>query len=310
MNKTAISWTDMSWNPCRGCSRVSEGCRHCYAELMAARFSEPGLWGHGFAEMTQHGPRWTGRVEPIPSKLDEPLRLRKPQRIFVNSTSDLFHEALPFKDIAAVYNVMAAADRHQFQVLTKRPERRLEFFRWLSDEMSWPHLGDALRVSMEVEWPLPNVWEGTSIEDQKTADERIPLLLQTPAAVRFVSYEPALGPVVFDEEWLSGENVGESRYACDEETSVGYPESCRNFPGCVGCEPRPTGPFVPGLDLVIVGGESGRGARPCDIEWIRSVADQCREAGVPVWVKQDNGPRPGMQGRIPDDLWALKELPR
>lgn len=271
MAKTSISWTEFSWNPVRGCTRVSPGCVNCYAERMAARFSDPGMWGHGFARMTPQGPRWTGRVELVPEKLDEPLRLRKPQRIFVNSTSDLFHEALSFEDIARVYGVMTCAQQHTFQVLTKRPARRLEFHAWReahreqADELEF-----YAALACEIpRWPLPNVWEGTSVEDQKTADERVPLLLKTPAAVRFVSYEPALGPV--DIPWL--------RAGADADA----------------------------IDLVIVGGASGPGAQPCDVAWIRSVVRQCREAGVACFVKQ-LGARPFVvEGSDASRWWASSD---
>lgn len=243
MSATSIEWTDATWNPVRGCSRVSEGCRNCYAERIAARFAKPGMTFHGFARDYDqaHLPKpalrvgWTGRVELIPSKLIEPLGWRKPRRVFVNSMSDLFHEALSFADIERVYDVMLQAERHTFQVLTKRPERMLKFVRdrWLGTGSDLP----------------ANVWLGVSVEDQATADERIPLLLKTPAAVRFVSYEPALAGVDF-RPWL--------------------------------------GPVHPHaiLDWLIVGGESGPGARPFDVTWARSAVRECREAGVPAFVKQ------------------------
>ncbi len=185
MSKTKIEWTEHVWNCVRGCSRVSEGCRNCYAERMAAR-GLPGMrsptTGESFAVMTPSGPQWTGRVELIESMLEVPLRRKKPTVYFVNSTSDLFHEALPDKAIDRVFAVMALCPEHTFLVLTKRPERMREYI------TCWG-------------WTLPNVWPGVSCEDQATADARIPLLLQTPAAVRFLSYEPALGPVDLTQ-WL------------------------------------------------------------------------------------------------------------
>ena len=219
-DKTSIEWTTgpdgspgATWNPVRGCSRVSEGCRNCYAERVAARFSKPGQPFHGFAKVV--APRdyldrvggrrdgWTGRVELVPDKLDEPLRWRKPRRIFVNSMSDLFHESLSDDAIERVFGVMALAQHHTFLVLTKRADRMLDWCRKFmqlrahlidTDERSF---GDK-RWEYGVEFPgvpLPNVWLGVSVEDQETADERIPLLLETPAAVRFVSCEPLLGPL-------------------------------------------------------------------------------------------------------------------
>jgi protein gp37 len=215
---------------------------------MAAR-NLPGMrsptTGKPFAAPTSAGPRWTGEVEVISSKLDDPLRWEKPSRVFVNSMSDLFHEGLSDIDIAAVFGVMADARRHTFQVLTKRPARMLA---WFSSEgarnceVNSRDVAESLE-EWTFEWSLPNVWLGVSVEDQATADERIPLLLQTPAAVRFVSYEPALGPVDFAGNELA-------------------------------------------LDWIIVGGESGPGARPFRLEWMRSAVRQCREAGVAAFCKQ------------------------
>lgn len=282
---TSIEWTDATWNPVRGCSRVSEGCRNCYAERQAARFRGDGDPFHGFAYSDKAGPHWTGRVELIPSKLDEPLRWRKPRRIFVNSMSDLFHESLPDEAIAAVFGVMAACPQHTFQVLTKRPKRMLRWFEWLldlpfgADRMLYAaahELGDGseedeqvqvdrLRelsetVAADLAWPLHNVWLGVSVEDQASFDERILHLVSTPAALRFISYEPALGPLDC------------SLPVAPMATPLLRPSDPKNGPGCV--------------HWLIVGGESGPGARPFDLAWARSAVAQCREAGVPVFVKQ------------------------
>jgi protein gp37 len=251
---TGIEWTDATWNPVRGCSRVSEGCRNCYAERTAARFSKSDLENnnngdqpfHGFVTRVNGHPAWTGKVELVEKHLHDPLHWKKPRRIFVNSMSDLFHEALLDTDIIAVFRVMGACPQHTFQVLTKRPERMLE----LLSQRRWRDLGQGYFAPLirnegcdgDARY-LPNVWLGVSVEDQATADERIPLLLQTPAAVRFVSYEPALGPVYL-------------------------------LPVCTG------------LDWVIVGGESGPGARPFDLKWARSTIEQCKAAGVACFVKQ------------------------
>ena len=226
MSKSSIPWCDATWNPVRGCSRVSPGCVNCYAERMAAR-NLPAMrsptTGEPFAIMKPSGPHWTGKVELIESKLEEPLHWRKPRRVFVNSMSDLFHESLPFESVALVYAAIYSAGRagpaeHTYQILTKRPARRLAFFAWLAKEAHrchWPipdflstqfgagpsalrHDGRAYPAPYYSAWPHPHIWEGVSAEDQPTADERIPLLLQTPAAVRFVSYEPALAAVDFE----------------------------------------------------------------------------------------------------------------
>jgi protein gp37 len=266
---TGIAWTDATWNPLRGCSRVSEGCRFCYAEGVAARFSGPGLPYEGLARSTPQGPRWTGKIRLVPEVLDQPLRWRRPRRIFVNSMSDLFHEDVPFAFIDRVFAVMALSYWHTFQVLTKRPARLREY-------LSHTHgpgnvLARVLHHAREIEkprgyvhpdslgWPYRNVWLGVSVEDQRAADERIPELLATPAAVRFLSCEPLLGPV--------NPCAVPDRKTRPAEFSTRY---------------TPLGD----LDWVIVGGESGRGARRMEEAWARSLVEQYRVAGVPVFVKQ------------------------
>lgn len=241
-----IAWTDESWNPVRGCSRVSEGCRHCYAEVRAARFSGPGLPYEGLATYVAGEARWTGTLTLVSEKLVEPLSWRRPRRVFVNSMSDLFHEGLSDEQIAEVFGVMYAClgRGHAFQILTKRAYRLPCALAAVRE-----HLGTRV-------WPLPNVWLGVSVEDQRAADERIPLLLQTPAAVRWVSYEPALGPVDF-RPWLH---------------RVGL-----HMDGTHDTER---------LDWIVVGGESGPRARPLDLAWVRATIARCRAAGVPVFVKQ------------------------
>lgn len=276
-DRTGIEWTDASWNPLRGCSRVSEGCRHCYAEQVAARFSGPGQPYEGLA--TRGPARWTGKVRLVEEHLADPLRWTKPRRIFVNSMSDLFHESVPDEWIDRVFAVMALAPQHTFQVLTKRPERMRaylspSFLRYGSIIAAASRLRDAaprlcrIGISNPTVVHFPNVWLGVSVEDQRTADERIPLLLQTPAAVRFVSYEPALGPVNFDR-CLPGPGPTERASALIR------------WSGTSPCSAPSTG-----LDWIIVGGESGPGARPLDVVWIDETERQCRAAGVPLFVKQ------------------------
>ena len=227
MSKTSIEWTDRTWNPTRGCSRVSPGCVNCYAERLAHRFQ--GQWikdgpGMKFVQITNGHPQWTGKVELIESKLTEPLHWRKPARIFVNSMSDLFHEALPDEAIDRVFAVMALCPQHTFQVLTKRPERMRDYLQpGFQQQRVMDHcykFTASVRGFMPRlgRYPLPNVWLGVSVENQATADERIPLLLQTPAALRFVSYEPALGPVDFGD--YLGHLIGcdAAGYSLDGET--------------------------------------------------------------------------------------------
>lgn len=255
-----IEWTDRSdWNPIRGCTRVSEGCRNCYAERIAARFSGPGQPFHGVAKRTDSGPRWTGNIKLIEERLDLPLRWRKPARIFVNSTYDLFHPAAPDEWIDQVFAVMALAPQHTFQILTKRPARMLDWFQsnpyerilGLADiiRASRPHLC-SVGISDPNITPWPNVWLGVSVEDQATTDERIPLLLQTPAAVRFISAEPLLGPIGLARHFPHVHGMRNDRF------------------------------------WVIAGGESGPGARPSHIDWFRSLRDQCQAAGVAFFFKQ------------------------
>ena len=281
MGTTSIEWADATWNVVTGCTKVSPGCKNCYAEKIAKRF-----WGERkFSDVRCH-----------PDRLDQPLHWKKPSRIFVNSMSDLFHEALSNEQIAKVFNVIRRCYNerggHRFIILTKRPGRMVELLprlrfcsagagrTYFADS---PHAGNyPLAAGHRGATGLTNVWLGVSCENQETADERIPLLLQTPAAHRFVSLEPLLGPIDLNTVDALGLRQDGAAW-----TDFGA-SSC--------------------LDWVIVGAESGPGARPCNVDWIRSIVEQCREAQVPVFVKQDFGPRPGKQGRIPNDLW-IKEFP-
>lgn len=231
--KTKIQWTDRTWNPVMGCSRVSPGCLNCYAEKIAARFSKEGLPFHLFAEQFPR-PHWTGRVEVNETALVEPLRWRSPARVFVNSMSDLFHEGLHDDSIVRVFRVMQRCPHLTFQVLTKRALR----------------MSDVVPYVRDLVGPLDNVWLGVSVENQAAADERIPLLIDTPAAVRFVSYEPALGAI----DW----------YQCGALEAAGDGS----------------------LHWIIVGGESGRGARPFLVDWARHTLEQFRGSPCAVFVKQ------------------------
>lgn len=238
-DKTGIQWTDATWNPVTGCTKVSAGCDNCYAETLAERFR--GTPGHYFERGFD--------VQLRPDKLDLPLRWRKPRRIFVNSMSDLFHDSVPEDYIANVFGVMARAQHHTFQLLTKRHARMRSL---LNSGEFWAgvshHAGTYL-----VDTPLlPNVWLGVSAENQQWADIRIPALLDTPAAIRFVSAEPLLGPVDL------------SRFLADDDAKFDTPP----------------------LNWVIAGGESGRGARPMHPDWARSLRDQCQAAGVAFHFKQ------------------------
>jgi protein gp37 len=226
--KTTIEWTDRTWNPVTGCTKISPGCAHCYAERITERFHGAG----SFEKVVLH-----------PDRLEEPLSWRAPQRVFVNSMSDLFHDDVPGDFIDHVWTVMREAPQHTFQILTKRAERMLKLMR------HYP--------------PLSNVWLGVSVENQHFADERIELLMQTPAAVKFISAEPLLGHIFLQNHFLLG---------------------------------------IDGLDWVICGGESGPGARPMDSDWVRSLRDQCTAAGVPFFFKQWGGRNKKVTGRELDGL--------
>jgi protein gp37 len=236
------------WNPVTGCAKISAGCKHCYAERIAARF-----WGERkFTDVLTHADR-----------LDIPFHWKKPRRVFVNSMSDLFHKDVPDSFLPEVFAAMTIAQQHTFMILTKRPDRMAEV---LQDGIFTEAVGEAIEAiagrlnpciahrADEIldgdHWPLPNVWLGVSAEDQKTADERIPYLLQTPAAVRFVSCEPLLGPVQMSPQWMYNDHGWET------------------------------------LDWVIAGGESGPGARPMHPQWAKSIKDQCQAADVPFFFKQ------------------------
>lgn len=251
---SAIEWTDATWNPVRGCSIVSPGCTNCYAMKQAHRFSGPGKPYAGLTKMTKGGPVWTGKVTLHPELLDWPLHRRKPSRIFVNSMSDLFHEDVPDDFIDQVFENMGACDDlgrgHIFQVLTKRAVRMQNYMNTRAHR-AW----NLRRIDREA-FPPRNVWLGVSVEDQVRADERIPLLLRTPAAVRWISAEPLLGPISFEGCWVE--------YA----------------------DPAIHENWLERLNWVVVGGESGPGARSFDIAWARSLRDQCKAVGVPFFLKQ------------------------
>ena len=267
---SGIEWTDVTWNPVRGCSRVSAGCENCYAEKQAHRFNGVGQPYEGLTN--RHG-AWAGKIKLVPEKLDQPLRWRTPRRVFVNSMSDLFHEAVPEGFIARVFHTMARTPQHTYQILTKRPGRMREVVPRVRAlvERGWPQEPPRHWYHAPARPAWGHVWLGVSVEDQATADERIPVLLGTPAAVRFVSYEPALGPISFVDQLYS---------------SVQATGKFRARKGRRQIQLTHAGRLEPGIDWMIVGGESGPGARPCDVQWIRSAVQQCRDSSTPVFVKQ------------------------
>jgi protein gp37 len=273
VGKTSIEWTDASWNPIVGCTEVSPGCANCYAARLASTrlrnlpdyaglasirtAPEP---GRGFIGRTAK-PRWTGKVRFLQERLEEPLHWKKPRRIFVCDMGDLFHEDVDIDHIVKVLDVIDKCPQHTFQILTKRADRMNGVMRHYPTK--------------------PNVWMGTSVENQAMADKRIPLLLDTPAAVRFLSCEPLLGPV---------EIYGQLSRPCTCALKNSLADYDRHAPIC---------PVRRRIDWIICGGESGPHARAMHPEWARSLRDQCQAAGVPFFFKQwgewapcDNFPDP------------------
>ena len=274
-DKSAIEWTEASWNPIGGCSVISPGCQRCYAMRLAGGRLRSSPKYRGLTEPSKVGPVWNGDMRLWEKALDQPLRWKKPRRIFVNSMSDLFHESLPDEWIDRVFGVMALCPQHRFQVLTKRAERMRRYLeirpgndlgaRWAYAAAKT--LGPGKDIGPCPGFPLPNVWLGVSVEDQER-DGRIRELLAPPAAVRWVSLEPLLGPV-------------------DLAVPLG---------GVCGVR----------LDWVVLGGESGgRDARPMNPDWARSVRDQCVCAGVPFFFKQWGGwlPRDQLAWRDPTERY-------
>lgn len=304
MAESKIEWTGRSdWNPVRGCTRVSPGCGGpgphggCYAEGIASRFSGPGLAFHGFAEKIGGKPHWTGKVEIMWDRLTDPLKWRKPATIFALSMSDLFHEKLPMEEIATIYAVMVAAvhvRRHTLQVLTKRSARMREilnnpaFWRQVNAEASghvmentdvFNRMHGGARATLDEygpDNPPPGIWLGVSVENQKYVDERIPDLLATPAAIRFLSCEPLLGLIDLSLHMGAWPLRDWTKHRTEWEMA----------------------PYNSGISWIIAGGESGSNARPAHPDWFRSLRDQCVTAGVPFFFKQwgEWAPDPGAYG--------------
>lgn len=287
MNATTIEWTDATWNPVTGCTAVSDGCRHCYAASLAAtRLAHLHRYS-GLARRERGRGAWTGKVTLHEDALTQPLRWRRrtsrknpgaPWMAFACDMSDLFHANVPFDFIDRVFAAFALTPWVHWQVLTKRPERMEEYAARGDIMDAVVRLGG---LEAEGTMPLRNVWLGTSVENQQTADTRIPHLLRCPAAVSFVSLEPLLQAVDLSA-WLW----------------CSFPEAASGHTYRDGYAPRDA------LQWVIVGGESGPDARPCDVKWIRSIVGQCRAAGVACFVKQlgansvDSQSQPGSEYRF------------
>lgn len=273
MRSTKIEWADRVWNPVTGCTKCSPACDNCYAERvattrLAGRFGYP---KDDPFSVTLHK-----------DKLLEPTNWHKPSRVFVCSMADLFHEEVPQEWLLKVFAVMALSEKQTFMLLTKRPERAHAFLsandlrQQLEQTISMkfgPKAGAEFHCRVySCGWPLPNVWLGTTIWDQASADRAVPILLSTPAAKRFVSVEPMLGPVNLMD------HLGWQGSVCPDCCGSGEDDLSR-CPTCNG-----TGRY--GLDWVICGGETGPGARPMHPDWPRSLRDQCQAAGVPFFFKQ------------------------
>ncbi|MBR0998742.1 protein gp37 [Bradyrhizobium japonicum] len=312
---TKIEWTGHTWNPLAGCSVLTPGCKRCYAMKMAARLAAMGqpLYA-GLTESSKAGPVWTGVMRQASQDvLLAPVRRKKPTTYFVNSMSDLFHEAVPDTWIDQVFAVMALAPQHTFQILTKRAARMRKYFElWPEGAARFHHVAlEAHKINpdlssgmpdgwvwqLQKRWPLPNVWLGVSTESQQEADERIPDLLATPAKVRFISAEPLLGPL----DLVSPLYRGEAGI-----TMRGY---LRNY-----AEPDDFHHHATKLDWVIVGGESGARSRPMHPAWARVLRDQCAEAGVAFffkqwgsWVTEDQSPEDIVLPGKSNGPWAVRD---
>jgi protein gp37 len=317
-----IEWTGETWNPLVGCTVHSSGCKGCYAMKDAYRLMHnphPAIAAKfaGTAKMVNGHAVWTGRINFDEATLLKPLKRRGATTYFVNSMSDLFHQAVTDEQIDRIFAVMALCPQHTFQVLTKRADRMRAY---LSDP-AWPS-----RVSDIVNaWPekeighgnefsgdfalcfgsqLPNVWLGVSVEDQPAADERIPDLLATPAAVRFLSCEPLLGFIDLGAAWH-----GESALASECWGECNWCRNGASFPPLWNCQQgRQSGADADkmrsGVDWVICGGESGPRARPMEAEWARLLRDQCASAGVPFFFKQWGNYLPAGQVATQTGLWS------
>jgi protein gp37 len=268
-DRSAIEWTDATWNPVTGCSVVSPGCTNCYAMKLAGTRLQHHPSRAGLTTNTKTGPVWTGDVRFNKEWLEQPLQWKRRRMIFVCAHGDLFHEEVIDHWIDEIFSVMAASPQHRFQVLTKRSARMRAY------------------MTKRVRPSLPNVWIGVSAEDQKRADARIPDLLATPAAVRFVSLEPLINSISL---WNNDKGVWRG---------PGIIKSGGVTPSTVHGPAEGYDDSQPGLDWVIVGGESGPGARAMHPDWARSLRDECAAADVPFFFKQWGAWLPWEQDQLP-----------
>lgn len=298
-HNTRIEWTHLpgcrgeTWNPVVGCTKISQGCKNCYAETLHNRRHKAFKGGAALPE--QYAAPFN-HVQLLKERLSGPLRWKKPRAVFVNSLSDLFHEDVPQGFIDEVFAVMALSSMHRFMVLTKRPVRMRDYLTEISvrervgevaerliktygtrqEKWDLSRRLNALRPTVGA-WPLPNVWLGVSVEDQKAADARIPVLVETPAAVRFLSCEPLLGSINFDVTLREGDAYGDGAIHWDMLSGYKFMRDGFEYPL------EPTAP----IHWVIAGAESGAGARPMDEAWVRGIRDGCEMANVPFFYKQN-----------------------
>lgn len=277
MQKTQISWTNYTSNPIRArhkttgkmgwaCTRLSPGCQRCYAETLNHR------WGTKLAydKSAESEVEWV----LVDKELEAVRHHLKPEKIFLGDMTDIFHENVPDAYLLSIFGMIRDAHWHTIQILTKRVERMCQFIgRYAAVYDSQNDVGAYLR-------DFSHLWVGMSAEDQLRWETRRDWLLRTPASIRFVSFEPLLGPIVgvdgFAPDWDADD------YHCWE---------------------------IPGISWAIIGGESGPRRRPVEIAWIEDLVEQCDDSGIKPWVKQDGALRPGQQGRIPNELWAMKAFP-
>lgn len=271
--KNKIGWCDQTWNPIIGCDKISEGCKECYAEKIAYRLAHMRMnQGESLPEYENvidwKSKRWNGKTYFIESILQKPLKRKKPTKYFVCSMGDLFHESVHFEWIDTLFTVMSDCDHHTYQILTKRPERMKEFFDWKNEQT---------KELFNAPWvPKDNIWLGVTAENQERANERIPILLQIPAKVHFVSVEPMLGEISLSilkdtQDGVTGFYNALRGYSCHKSYHVSRKDDIYKK--------------IPKLDWVICGGETGQNERPMKREWVENLLNQCKEANVPFFFK-------------------------
>lgn len=287
-DNTHIEWTDATWNVVTGCAIVSPGCTNCYAMKLAGTRLRDHPSRKGLTIDSKTGPVWNGQVRFNADWLTQPLRWTKPRKIFVCAHGDLFHEGVTDDQLDQIFAVMALAPQHVFQVLTKRSERMRDYLSAFTAERlsqalrAFVHAGEkATQADRFIPLPLPNVWLGVSVEDQTRAEQRIPALLETPAAVRWISAEPLIGPVDLKNIETTPPRVAYLNALSGRRMT------------CEAGGPYVEVPALPGLDWVVVGGESGEGSRPMHPDWARDLRDQCADAGVAFLFKQWGDWTPG-----------------